>query len=171
MVKTAYRLFIATVVTTPKSVSHSLSNRYAVWKKLQGKNFSPLARNLLWQVSHGILPTRAFLKHRQVITEDKCAVCKSQAENLEHRFIDCPINHPTWATLHKILPFIKDFNLTQLMDLDFGLPPSSQRGAEILLSEGLYTLWTARNEVTFERRQHDGLSVRDHVIRRIKVRK
>jgi hypothetical protein len=56
------------------------------------------------------------------------------------------------------------------MDLDFGLPPSLQRGAEILLSEGLYTLWTARNEVIFERRQHDGLSVRDLAIRRIKVR-
>jgi hypothetical protein len=56
------------------------------------------------------------------------------------------------------------------MDLDFGLPPSLQRGAEILFSEGLYTLWTARNEVTFGRRQHNGLSVRDLAIRRIKVR-
>jgi hypothetical protein len=56
------------------------------------------------------------------------------------------------------------------MDLAFGLPPSLQRGAEILLSEGLYTLWTARNEVTFGRRQHDGLSVRELVIRRFKVR-
>jgi hypothetical protein len=55
------------------------------------------------------------------------------------------------------------------MVLDFGLPPSLQRGAEILLSEGLYTLWSARNEVTFER-QHDGLSVRDLAIRRIEIR-
>jgi hypothetical protein len=30
MVKTAYRLFIATVVTTPKSVSHSLSHSSVV---------------------------------------------------------------------------------------------------------------------------------------------
>jgi hypothetical protein len=114
-------------------------------EKLQGKHFSPLTRYLLWQVSHGILPTRTFLKHRQVTTDDKYAVYGLLEANLEHRFINCPINQQTWVILHRILPFLMNFNLTQLMDLDFGLPSSIQRGAEILLSEGLYTLWTARN--------------------------
>jgi hypothetical protein len=89
---------------------------------------------------------------------------------LQHRFTDCPVNFPTWEIILKILPFLKNLDLIQLMDLDFGLPPSLQRGAEILFSGGLYTLWTARNEVTFGRRQHDSLSIRSLAIRRISVR-
>jgi hypothetical protein len=70
----------------------------------------------------------------------------------------------------KIIPVLKKFDLVRAMDLDFGLPASLQRGTEILFSEGLYTLWTARNEVTFGRRQHDGSSARELAVRRIKVR-
>jgi hypothetical protein len=44
--------------------------------------------------------------------------------------------------------------------VDFGLPPSLQ-------GEQKFTLWTARNEVTFGRRQHDGLSIRS--LRQISV--
>jgi hypothetical protein len=97
-------------------------------------------------------------------------VCGQEGGNLEHRFLKCPINKQTWVTLYRILPLLQNFNLTQLMDLDFELPPNLQRGAKILLSEGLYTLWTARNEVTFERRQHDNHTVHDLFMRRIKVR-
>jgi hypothetical protein len=170
MVRTAYRSFLATVITSPKAIAYAPSDRFIVWRKLRAKHFSPVARNLLWQISHNILPIKAFLKDRQVTKDDTCEVCKLHVESLQHRFIDCPINLPTWEIILKILPFLKNFDLIQLMDLDFGLPPSLQRGAEILFSEGLYTLWTARNEVTFGRRQHDGLSVRELAIRRIKVR-
>jgi hypothetical protein len=69
-----------------------------------------------------------------------------------------------------MLPELKNFDLIQTMDLDFGLSPSLQRGTEILLSEGLYTLWAARNEVTFGRRQYDGPTVRGLVERRFKIR-
>jgi hypothetical protein len=117
-----------------------------------------------------MLPIRSFLKHRHVISEDKCALCGQEEENLEHGFLNCPINKQTWVTLYRILPILQNFNLTQLMDLGFGLPPSLQRRTGILLSEGLYTLWTARNEVTFERRQHDNRTAHDPFMRRIKVR-
>jgi hypothetical protein len=50
------------------------------------------------------------------------------------------------------------------------LPPSLQQGAQILISEGLYTLCTARNKVTFEKRQHNNSSVRDLFMRRAKSR-
>jgi hypothetical protein len=62
MVRTAYRSFLATVITTPKAVNYAPSNRYIVWKKLQAKHLSPVARNLLWQISRNILPTRTFFK-------------------------------------------------------------------------------------------------------------
>jgi hypothetical protein len=113
LVKIVYRSLIATIVTAPKAVGQSPSNRFLVWKRLQGKHLLPLARNLLWQVSHNILPIRSFLKHRHVISEDKCAVCGQEEENLEHRFLDCPINKQTWVTLYRILPILQNFNLTQ----------------------------------------------------------
>jgi hypothetical protein len=157
MVRTAYRSFLATIVTPPKAITYAPTDRFAVWRRLRAKHFAPNARNLLWQISHNILPIKPFLKERNVTKKDICEVCKSQVESLQHRFFD--------------IPTLKKFDLIQIMDLDFGLPPSLQRGAEILFSEGLYTFWTARNEVTFGRRQHDGLSVRELAIRRIKVRR
>jgi hypothetical protein len=170
MVKTAYRSLLATVITPPKALLYASTDRLAVWRRLRAKHFSPNARNLLWQISHNILPIKTFLKDRNVTRDDTCAVCKAHGESLQHRFFDCPINSPTWEIILKISPLLKNLDLIQAMDLDFGLPPSLQRGAEILFSEGLYTLWTARNEVTFGRREHDGLSVRELAVRRIKVR-
>jgi hypothetical protein len=46
MVRTAYRSLIATVVTEPKAVQYAPTNRFAVWKKIKAKHFSPNARNL-----------------------------------------------------------------------------------------------------------------------------
>jgi hypothetical protein len=57
MVRIAYRSLIATVVTPPKAVLYAPTDRFAVWKKLKAKHFSPKARNILWQISHNILPT------------------------------------------------------------------------------------------------------------------
>jgi hypothetical protein len=170
MVRIAYRNLLATIVTPPKALSYAPTDRIIVWRRLRANHFSPNARNLLWQISHNILPIKTFLKERTVLDDDTCSVCNSQAESMQHRFFDCPINIPTWELIHKFLPFLKNLDLIQAMDLAFGLPPSLQRGAEILFSEGLYTLWTARNEVTFGRRQYDGPSVRELAARRIKVR-
>jgi hypothetical protein len=57
-----------------------------------------------------------------------------------------------------------------MFDPDFGLPPGLQRGAVIPLSEGLYTLWTARNEVTFHRRHHNADSICGIFRSRLKLR-
>jgi hypothetical protein len=76
----------------------------------------------------------------------------------------------TWETVLKIAPVLKDLDLIRTMYLDFGLPASVQRGMEILFSEALCALWVARNEVTFDRRQHDGASARELAVRKIKVR-
>jgi hypothetical protein len=170
MVRIIYRCLLATVVAPPKAIIYAPTDRFAVWRRLRAKHFSPHARNLLWQISHNILPVKTFLCDRTVIKDAKCSVCNEHEETLQHRFFDCPINKPTWDILLKIAPVIKNMDLVRAMDLDFGLPAGLQRGTEILFSEGLYTLWTARNEVTFGRRQHDGASARELVVRRIKVR-
>jgi hypothetical protein len=170
MVRIAYRLVLATVITPPRAILYAPTDRLAVWRRLRARHLSPRARSILWQISHNILPIKTFLKERNVTVDDTCVVCNTHTETLQHRFFDCQINIPSRELILKILPFLKNLNLNQTMDLDFGLPSSIQRGAEILLSEGLYTLWTARNEVTFGRQQHDGLSVRESVIRCFKVR-
>jgi hypothetical protein len=170
MVRMAYRSLLATVVSPPKAITYAPTDRFAVWRRLRAKHFSTNARNLLWQISHNILPVKTLLKERNVTKDDTCAVCNAHVETLQHRFFECPINTPTWETLLRITPVLKNFDLVRTMDLDFGLPASLQRGTEILFSEALYTLWTARNEVTFGRRQHDGASTRELTVRRIKVR-
>jgi hypothetical protein len=169
MVKKIYRLVIATIVQTPKSVSQAATNRHPVWQT-QSKTSSTSTRQPFMANKPQYPPIKTFLKHRKVISEDKSAACGHESKNLEHRFLKCLINKETWVVLYGILPFLCNINLIELVDLDFGLPPSLQRGAEILLLEGLYTLWTARNEVTFERRQHDGCSVRDFFMRRARIR-
>jgi hypothetical protein len=124
----------------------------------------------LWQISHHILPTRVFLKNRKVIKEGFCEICKHPEEDLEHRFVHCPINKKTWEIIFSIAPSLRTLDFQKVVDFDFGLAPSLQRGAEILLSEGLYTLWTTRNEVTFGRRKHTSDSAKSLFVGRLKVR-
>jgi hypothetical protein len=77
MVRTAYRSLIATVITPPKAILYAPTDRFAVWRKLKAKHFSPKGRNMLWQISHNILPTATFLYDRKVIKDARCAVCKT----------------------------------------------------------------------------------------------
>jgi exonuclease III len=170
MVRITYRTLLATVVSPPKALTYAPTDRLAVWRKLRAPHFAPKARNLLWQISHNILSIKTWLYERKVTKNATCAVCNAHEETLQHRFFECPINTLSWETLLRITPVLKNFDLVRTMDLDFGLPASLQRGTEILFSEALYTLWTARNEVTFGRRQHDGASTRELTVRRIKVR-
>jgi hypothetical protein len=170
MVRTAYRSFLATVVSLPKAIACAPTDRFAVWRRLRAKHFSPNARNLLSQISHNILPIKIFLKERNVTKDDTRAVCKTHVESLQHRFFDCPINFPTWEIILKIIPLLKILISSKQWTSISGCPRVYNWGTEILFSEGLYTLWTARNEVTFGRRQHDGLSVGELAIRRFKVR-
>jgi hypothetical protein len=39
LVKSAYRIFIAAMVNTPKSVSQSTTDKYRIWKKTQSESF------------------------------------------------------------------------------------------------------------------------------------
>jgi hypothetical protein len=116
-----------------------------------------MQKNLLWQISHNILTTKTLLYNRKVTADSSCQVCQSANEDVEHRFFVCDINTETLNFLFLLVSALKLLSNNQqllLLDLDFGLPPSLQRGTEILFSEGLYTLWTARNEITFQRRTH-----------------
>jgi hypothetical protein len=61
MVRIAYRLFLATVISPPRAVLYAPTDRLSVWRRLRAKHFSPRARNLLWQISHNILPIKTFL--------------------------------------------------------------------------------------------------------------
>jgi hypothetical protein len=125
---------------------------------------------MLWQISHGILPVKSFLLHRTVTNNDQCPMCLNAVEDISHRFFDCIINSKFWDLFGRVFPYLASLSPPQMFDLDLGLPPSLQRGAVIPLSEGLYTLWTARNEVTFHRRHHNADSICAMFRRRLKLR-
>jgi hypothetical protein len=170
LTRIAYRIFLASIVTPPKCMGIATTDRIAVWRKLKSGNISPLPKNMLWQISHGILPVKSFLLHRKVINDDLCPMCSNAVEDVSHRFFDCTVNSKFWELFRRVFPYIGSLSPTQMFDLDFGLLPSLQRGAVIPLSEGLYTLWTARNEVTFQRRQHNTDSICALFRRRLKIR-
>jgi hypothetical protein len=170
LTRIAYRIFLASIVTPPKCMGIATTDRIAVWRKLKSGNISPLPKNMLWQISHGILPVKSFLLHRKVINDDLCPMCSNAVEDVSHRFFDCTVNSKFWELFRRVFPYIASLSPTQMFDLEFGLLPSLQRGAVIPLSEGLYTLWTARNEVTFQRRHHNTDSICALFRRRLKIR-
>jgi hypothetical protein len=89
---------------------------------------------MLWQISHGILPVKSFLLHRKVTNDDRCPMCLNAVENISHRFFECTINLKFRDLFGKVFPYLASLSPTQMFDLDFGLPPSLQRGAVIPLS-------------------------------------
>jgi hypothetical protein len=93
MVRIAYRSLLATVVTQPKAIIYAPTDRFVVWKKLRAKHFSPNVRNILWQISHNILPVKIFLKERNVTKDAMCAVCE---DPLTHTHVGEPFHK--WRT-------------------------------------------------------------------------
>jgi hypothetical protein len=51
----------------------------------------------LWKACHNILPTKANLKKRRVISEEACIFCCGEAKTIKHILWDYPSTQDVWS--------------------------------------------------------------------------
>ena len=149
VVKIAYRALTSAESLPPRVFDiNDPDEKKAFWRRLSKSLVSPEARNLFWLISHEILPVRAYLKHRRIIAMDTCPMCDKESETLAHCLLDCPAAHPIKKEIFSFFPGLSSLSYKSILALDF---PGMQDAdtVTVVLSEGLYMTWLARNDKAF----------------------
>jgi exonuclease III len=155
IVKHAYGVLIKTTSLPPKVFdTHPPHEKEALWKRLAKLPISPEARNFMWLISHEILPVKVFLKRRTIIKDDVCPMCDQAPETIEHCLLDCTMATPLKTVIFNYFPTLSIFTTSQLLACNFPqLTEEEINIISIVLSEGLFMNWLARNDRVFRKKQ------------------
>ena len=131
---------------------------YFDWNKGVWKiEVEPKIKLFLWKVFQGALPVGERLQARNIATDPKCKRC-GLTESINHLFFQCEFAQKVW----NFAPFSSTFDSSGLIDLAVNwedlmslicLPPTG------FPSEGLFpwimwSLWTARNNLLFNKKNY-----------------
>lgn len=97
-VKSAYHL--ATFKDSQLSASISdLSVSKRPWKSIWQLNSRPKVKIHLWKATRDALPTLDNIKKKGLITNERCFLCRSRDEDVEHIFWNCKVVRKIWGSL------------------------------------------------------------------------
>ncbi|KAJ9189041.1 hypothetical protein P3X46_000382 [Hevea brasiliensis] len=83
-----------------------------LWRKLWSLKIPPKVRNLVLHICNHCIPTKLELQPRQIDIELVCALCRAEAESLEHVFLFCPFARDLWAScISTLLPVFVQLTL------------------------------------------------------------
>uniref|UniRef100_A0A2N9HZ86 Reverse transcriptase zinc-binding domain-containing protein n=1 Tax=Fagus sylvatica TaxID=28930 RepID=A0A2N9HZ86_FAGSY len=90
--------------------SYEKHGEFSLWKsKTPGKS-----KHLIWRAYHNILPTRANLFQRHIVSTPECLVCQQEEEDVSHTLWGCPYARDVWSLtslrLQKSLVSADDFS-------------------------------------------------------------
>lgn len=80
---------------------------HEIWKRLWALPVPNVEKNFLWRACHDILPTRANLHKRKVISNALCPVCGLEVETGFHILWQCSSAMDVWSMGHVV--FQKSF--------------------------------------------------------------
>ena len=89
-VRSAYKLSIDNYSVFGGASSSNDSNLRYFWKKVWRLPVPHKVKHFLWRACHDILPTKANLMQRKVLSDDICEECMLEAETSAHFFWSCP---------------------------------------------------------------------------------
>ena len=153
-VKTGYKLAMMELLHT---------DRFHVegeWHRIWNVNSPHKARNLLWRICRGCVPTRLRLQSRHVQCEVICPWCDTDVEDDWHAFVGCTVARESWywAGLSTVLqPRVG--TVSSLADFVFDICRSESRDIAGRVASLLWQIWAARNDVIWNAAHHTSTSI------------
>ncbi|XP_058726066.1 uncharacterized protein LOC131597381 [Vicia villosa] len=128
------------------------------WKHMMFGNFArPRSIFIFWLACNGRLATKERMKRFGLLPEDKCLFCPQQ-ETISHLFFCCNRLRSIWE---KVLHWANIAHTPMDWDRELAWATRNCKGkswrATLLksaITETVYAVWKARNEMVFGRRNH-----------------
>ncbi|XP_057423749.1 uncharacterized protein LOC130717521 [Lotus japonicus] len=121
-----------------------------IWKVLWQTKSIPRCKELLWRACHDIVPVRAVLVNRGIVTDSICPLCGDDDETLVHAFFGCSEVAPVWFSSPLFMDFrhVPDnFSLVQWLS-------QILKEGDDWLADSVFTLlwaiWERRNKWCFD---------------------
>jgi ribonuclease HI len=147
-VKSAYHLANDMGEVEKGSCSDSMPTAHQ-WKMVWNIAGSRVVKAFLWQASNDILPTRANLHKKGILSDPLCPVCGLESETVVHILWSCPSASDVWLECMKS---IHKCSLTE--DTFMNLLEMLQRRLDAegmqLVAVVARLLWLRRNKLIFE---------------------
>ena len=145
-VKFGYQFLLAEIHRQQPGPSSSDSLKplwQAIWQlKVLGK-----VKILVWRACQNSLPTKMKLVKRQVITDDRCDLCKDQQEDVHHALYLCP----KFAELWQEAPLWNHSRLKQCDNfIDLLGCTLVENGDPTLFSMVIWAVWNRRNNICLD---------------------
>lgn len=81
----------------PHSGGSRVHNNEGVWKAFWQFNAPNAVKLFMWKASNNLLPTKANLFRRGVVTNKLCPICELEEETVEHMLWSCPSAKDVWG--------------------------------------------------------------------------
>ena len=177
--KILYTHLINNVYLTPP-VENEFADRdldfSKIWSSLSIELSDPHTTNLNWQIMHGIIPVRHFLKNRNIINSSACSYC-GEEETIEHLLILCPMVAEIWdfftEILSDIVPIRVEINdMLIFFNIAPNLPKHIYAVFICIISHMRLSIWKCRNRKVFQNENITPIQIRNHAIAalRFKIR-
>ena len=96
IVRSAYKLAMDNYSVSGGASSSNDSNLRYFWKKVWRLPVPHKVKHFLWRACRDILPTKANLMQRKVLSDDICEECMLEVETSAHFFWSCPRAKLVW---------------------------------------------------------------------------
>nr|ABO80475.1 probable reverse transcriptase At2g02650 -, related [Medicago truncatula] len=130
------------------------------WKRIWKVNSHHKARNLLWRICRGCVPTRLRLQSRHVQCEVICPSCDTVVEDDWHAFVGCTVACESWywAGL-SIVRQSRVGTVSSLADFVFDICRLESRDIAGRVASLLWKIWAARNDTIWNDAHHRSTSI------------
>ena len=148
------------------------------FKYLSQCRYNPLTKNLFWRIpTNNLYMSERAADHLSSINKEDeaekykfCPYCQTQTlSSLSHQFWDCPCVKPFWSTVFDLLHSHNLPNpITSFSDLCTFTSPESSKDITLLyrddlLSNAVFSIWTAYNDLMWSWGSLDRESFNNHV--------
>nr|POF12444.1 putative ribonuclease h protein [Quercus suber] len=95
-VRSGYRWLLEEELKEMPSTS-DLSTTKRIWKGVWSLRVLNRVKTLVWRAGLNLLPSRANLKKRKIVSDDLCRDCKLKSETILHALWSCSALSPVWT--------------------------------------------------------------------------
>jgi ribonuclease HI len=116
------------------------------WKHLWSIHAPPKAKNLLWRITKGCLPTRMRLQEKRVLCPTLCPLCNQENEDDWHILFSCDVSSQACNSAgldNLLLPRLQQH--IRARDVIFSVCSAADSDAAGLFAVLLMVLWSNRN--------------------------
>jgi ribonuclease HI len=139
---------------------HDQVNQQEGWKDLWNIRTPPKAKNLLWRISRGCLPTRLRLQDKRVNCPLSSPLCNQENEDDWHVFFTCETSMQAWQSAglnYVVQPRLQ--HIPTVRDIIFSICSTADKNTVGRVAVLLSVLWENRNNKGWEDICESGISL------------